>query len=193
MEPERIKYKVSYRNVKYPRLEFKTGELLLVVPCGHNAKALLEKHRAWIVKKNEFIDECLRNSSGREMAERTDEEFKELLYLVVERTSKELDVTVNNVYFRKMRTKWASCSSKRNLTINSLMRHLPKELIEYIVFHEIAHLIEKRHNENFWNIILSRFSNYKDLEKDLFGYWFLIQRVQKTTLDLGGFRAGNRK
>jgi predicted metal-dependent hydrolase len=177
MEPESIKYKVSYRNVKYPRLEFKTGDLLLIVPFGHDAKALSEKHREWIVKKNEFIDECLQRSSDKEIVDRTDEKFKELISLVVRSTSKELDVTVNKIYFRKMRTKWASCSPKRNLTINTLMRHLPKELIEYVVFHEITHLIEKRHSEHFWNIISRRFDSYKDLEKDLFGYWFLIQRV----------------
>jgi len=116
----------------------------------------------------------LRNSSGKEIVEREDEEFKDLIYLIVEKTSSELGAKVNNVYFRKMRTKWASCSNKKNL-------HLPEDLIEYVIFHEIVHLIEKRHNANFWNIILSRFDTYKDLEKDLFEYWFLIQQAKKST------------
>ena len=178
---EGVEYKVSYRKVKYPRLEFKTGELLLILPFGHDPETLLEKHRDWIVKKKGLINGCLRNSSGKEIVEREDEEFKDLIYLIVERISRELDVKVNKVYFRKMRTKWASCSTKKNLTINSLMKHLPEDLIEYVIFHEIAHLIEKRHNANFWNIILSRFDTYRDLEKDLFEYWFLIQQAKKST------------
>lgn len=177
---EGLEYKVSYREVKHPRLEFKTGELLLILPFGHDPEALLEKHRNWIIKKSEFISECLTDSSGKEIVERTDDEFKNLVYSTAERISTELGLKVNNIYFRKMRTKWASCSSKRNLTINSLMKHLPQELIGYIIFHEITHLVEKRHNENFWNIISNRFDNYKEFEKDLFGYWFLIQQSQSS-------------
>lgn len=177
---EGLEYKVSYREVKHPRLEFKTGELLLILPFGHDPEDLLEKHRNWIIKKSEFISECLRDSSGKKIIERTDDVFKNLVYFTVERISTELGLKVNNIYFRKMRTKWASCSSKRNLTINSLMKHLPQELVEYITFHEITHLVEKRHNENFWNIISNRFENYKEFEKDLFGYWFLIQQSKSS-------------
>jgi len=175
MGPDLIKYKVSYRNVKYPRLEFKTGELLLVLPYGQDPKVFLEKHRHWIVKKNKFIRECLNLSSDKEVVKRTDEEFKGLVLPLVEKICKELDLRINKVYFRQMRTKWASCSPRRNLTINKLMRYLPEYLIEYIVFHEITHIIERRHNKRFWGIVAKRFNNYRELEQDLFRYWFLIQ------------------
>jgi len=167
-------YRVSYRNVKYPRLEFKTGELLFVLPFGHKPRALLEKHRGWIFRKIEFIKECLNSSSDKEILERTDNELKSLVYSFVENHSKKLGVEVNNIYFRKMRTKWASCSSKRNLTINRLMKHLPKHLIEYVIYHEIAHTLEKRHNDNFWKTVSKSFNNYQELEKDLFVYWFRV-------------------
>jgi len=155
MGPDLIKYKVSYRNVKYPRLEFKTGELLLVLPYGQDPKVFLEKHRHWIVKKNKFIKKCLNLSSDKEVVKRTDEEFKGLILPLVEKICKELDL--------------------RNLTINKLMRYLPEYLIEYIVFHEITHIIERRHNKRFWGIVAKRFNNYRELEQDLFRYWFLIQ------------------
>jgi predicted metal-dependent hydrolase len=85
-----------------------------------------------------------------------------------------LDVELNNVFFRKMKTKWASCSSRRNLTVNMLMRCLPEHLLEYVVFHEIAHMIEKRHNDKFWKIVSKEFKNYEELEKGLFIYWFRV-------------------
>ncbi len=195
-------YKVSYRNIKYPRLEFKTGELLLILPYGQNPEIILKKHKNWVFKKTKFIKECLRFSSNKEIVKRTDKDFKELVDSLVEGVSKELGLKVNslrklrrasldsehltgyfsngvnNIYFRKMRTKWASCSPKRNLVINTVMKYLPEHLIEYVIFHEIAHIIEKKHNEKFWSIISKRFNNYRDLEKDLFGYWFLIHRSE---------------
>jgi len=56
---------------------------------------------------------------------------------------------------------------------------LPVKLIEYVIFHEIAHLIVKKHNEVFWRIVSQRFKNYKKIEKELFSFWFLIARMAK--------------
>ncbi|MEW6457001.1 MAG: M48 family metallopeptidase [Acidobacteriota bacterium] len=170
-----IRYKTSYRNIKYPRLEFTTGELLLVLPVRLKPDIILEKHKNWIFKKNEFIRECLNLSSNKRLIERSEKEFRTLIEKFVKKISKELSIGLNNIYFRNMKTKWASLSPKRNLTINILMQKLPKYLIKYVIFHEITHLIEKRHNENFWKIVSKRFNNYRNLEKDLFIYWFNIQ------------------
>jgi len=81
---------------------------------------------------------------------------------------------IHKIYFRRMKTKWASCSLKGNLTVNTLMKYLPEELIRYVIFHETAHLIERRHNDRFWGIISQKFGNYEKMEQDLFSYWFLI-------------------
>lgn len=168
-------HEVSYRNVKHPRLEFRTGELLLVLPLDRNPDTVLEKHKVWVRRKKVFIEECLKNSSNKEIVDRTDEEFKDLVHSCIEQASKKLGVEVNKIFFRKMKTKWASCSIKRNLTVNMLMKHLPENLIEYVIFHEATHLIEKKHNDRFWKMVSKRFDNYGKLEKDLFAYWFLVQ------------------
>ena len=75
-----------------------------------------------------------------------------------------------------MKSKWASCSIKKNLTFNTLLRYLPNFLIKYVVFHEITHLKEKKHNERFWKIIKKEFKDYQKKEKELLIYWFLIQK-----------------
>lgn len=166
--------RVSYRNVKYPRLEFKTGELELILPLGHNPAILLRKHRGWILNKTKFIKDCLKSSRDKELVKRPEEEFRNLVYLLVGRASKKLGATVNRIYIRKMRSKWASCSFRRNLTINELLKYLPDELIKYVIFHEIAHIIEKRHSDKFWKIVSKEFNNYQKLERDLFIYWFRV-------------------
>jgi len=167
-------YKVSYRDIKYPRVELKTGKLLFVLPLGHSSDILYEKHRSWIFKKISFIEGCLDSAKNKELVERSDEEFKRLIYKVTEEASINLKVRINKVYFRKMRTKWASLSSSKNLTVNRFMKYLPKYLIGYIIFHELVHVIEKKHNNRFWEIIGERYKNYQKLEKELFEYWFKI-------------------
>jgi predicted metal-dependent hydrolase len=75
-----------------------------------------------------------------------------------------------------MRTKWGSLSQRKNLTINTLLNYLPEELIQYVIFHELTHTQERKHNDEFWNLINQKFKNYQTNEKDLLIYWFLVQR-----------------
>lgn len=176
MVQHNLQYKVSYRDIKYPRLEFTSGELLVILPFGHKPDLLFKKHKGWILKKINFIEECLKDSSNIKIFKRTEKEFKAIIYSVVEKISEELNITLNKLYFRKMKTKWASCSAKRNLTVNMLMRYLPEQLLKYIIFHEIVHIIEKRHNNTFWEIVSKKFVNYQKFERDLFIYWFRVRK-----------------
>ncbi len=86
----------------------------------------------------------------------------------------------NRIFIKKQRTKWASCSSRKNLSFNFWLICLPRELIRYVVCHEITHLKEKRHNAAFWEAVGREFENYKELEKSLFEYWFFIQEYSRS-------------
>ena len=170
----RAPYEVSYRDIKYPRMELRTGRLHLILPPGHVPDVLVKKHKTWISQKEDFIERCLKESSLKKIAKRTDAEFKELLGAGIAASSQRLGVKARKVFIRKMKTKWASLSPKRNLTVNTLMKYLPASLLKYVIFHEMAHLIEKRHNERFWGIISRVFRDYRRLELDLFAYWFKV-------------------
>lgn len=174
MERHKIPYSVSHRAVKYPRLEFNTGRLHVILPFGYKPQTLLEKHWRWIFDKVNFIEGCLKSASNRKMIDSTEEEFRDFIHSLVKRTSKDLGEKVNRIYFRTMRTKWASCSQKRNLTVNLRMRHLPEKLLKYVIFHEIVHLKEKKHNDQFWKLVARRFRDYQHLERELFVYWFKV-------------------
>lgn len=171
-------YDIVYRTIRYPRLEFKTGKLLIVLPQDHkNPDIIVEKHKDWIYTQKSRISTALKNAENKNLVlNRNLEDFKNLVHSLVEKFSNELDLNMNHIFFRKMKSKWGSCSSKRNLTINIHLKYLPKRLIEYVIFHEMIHLIERKHNEQFWRIISRKFEDYEALEKDLFDYWFLIQK-----------------
>jgi hypothetical protein len=179
-----IRYEAVYRDVKYPRLEFKTGDLLLVLPTNYkDHDGLIEKYKDWIYQKNSLIESALKEAQGKSLdLERAEEEFRGLVRSYVEGISHGLELSINKVIFRRMKSKWGSCSSKRNLTINTLLKYLPEDLIEYVIFHELVHLIERKHNEQYWNIVSQKFEDYQEKERDLLVYWFLIQKVIKKRL-----------
>lgn len=167
-------YEISHRNIKYPRLELKTGKPVFILPFGYDPDRFYKEHENWISKKINFVEECLNNGKNKKLIERTDECLKKLVYEMTEKISLDLRVKINKTYFRKMQTKWASLSPLKNLTINMLIKYLPQYLIEYIIFHELVHVIEKKHNARFWKMVEKRYKFYKNLEKELFEYWFKV-------------------
>jgi predicted metal-dependent hydrolase len=176
--PNQTEYTVDYRNVKHPRLEFKTGTLLLILPkSAKDEKQTLEKYKKWIQKKELAIRNALEEAQTKNLnLDRTDKELRSLIETLAKNYQTRLNTKINKIYFKKMKTKWASHSHNGNLTVNTLMKYLPEDLIEYVTYHEITHSIERKHNERFWNIITKRFRDYPTKEKELFTYWFLIQR-----------------
>jgi predicted metal-dependent hydrolase len=175
--PEATEYTVEYRNVKHPRLEFKTGTLLMILPkTGWTPQQVLEKYGGWITRKQATINTAIQQAIEKTIVNtRTEKMLKTLVNRYAEAAQKDLNTRIKKIYFKKMKTKWASHSQNNNLTINTLLRFLPEDLISYIVYHEIAHNIERKHNENFWNLINKKCPDHNTKENDLLTYWFLIQ------------------
>lgn len=172
-----IDYSVVRRQIKYPRLELKTGSLILVVPAGFkDPEKLIDEHEDWIYEKISVIKESQERSKGKNLnLERNEDELRAFLIYKIDIYARELNVNPKTVTLRKMKSKWGSCSPKKNMNFNKILKYLPEELIQYVVFHEMTHLKEKKHGKEFWDIISRKFDDYEEKEKELMDYWFLIQ------------------
>lgn len=170
-------YRIIHRNIKYPRLELKTGNLILIVPHGYkDPEKLIEEHENWIKNKIIFINESKERSKDNKLNyKRNEDELRTLIHKNIDIFSNELEVKPNQVKLRIMKSKWGSCSSKKNMNFNKLLKYIPDDLIQYVVLHEITHLKENKHNQEFWNIISEFIKDYKRKEEELMDYWFLIQ------------------
>ncbi len=61
-----------------------------------------------------------------------------------------MHVKVDRVFVQKMKTKWGSCNpAKRSIRLNTDLAKKPHEYLEYIVVHEMVHLLERHHNDRF--------------------------------------------
>jgi len=80
---------------------------------------------------------------------------------------KKLKVKPNRIQIRKMRNKWSSCSSKGNMTFNSELTMLPKEIAEYAIVHELLHLIVPNHGRTFKVLLSAYLPNWKELHSKL--------------------------
>jgi hypothetical protein len=183
-----ICYDVIREKIRNPRLEFKKGRLRLIVPIGYQEhEQIIHRHRRWIYNRHSWMTEMLAGAGNIQLEpDRPEEDLRLLVRRMVASLSNELEVAPRAVRFRKMRAKWGSCSSKGNLNFNTHIRYLPEDLIEYIVFHEMVHLIELNHGPVFRSYISARFSDHKVYDKRLSAYWFLIQEHVSTINSCAG-------
>jgi len=95
---------------------------------------------------------------------------KEKLVKVTEKYSDIMKLFPEKLYFRKSKTKWASCAASNKITFNPEVMKLSSSLIEYVVVHELAHIRYKNHSKDFWALVKKFMSDYQKKEEILRGF-----------------------
>lgn len=71
----------------------------------------------------------------------------------------------NRISIRNQKTRWGSCSLKKNLNFNWRIILLPDNLRDYLIIHELCHLKEMNHSLNFWKLVQEKVKDYKTRRK----------------------------
>jgi len=172
------------RQVKYPRLELKTGSPVLIMPKNTNLEpsVILGCHESWLEKKVEFVEKVKNKYKNYKVYKRSDDELRNLVKKFVDDFLPIIKIKPLKINFRYLKTKWGSCSRKRRLCFNLALKYLPTSLVRYVVFHEMTHLIIPNHKKGFWTYLKKEFENPESCEEKLYGYWFLINKDQNNEI-----------
>lgn len=79
--------------------------------------------------------------------------------------SSQLNLNFNRISIKNHRSRWGSCSLKKNLNFNVLLSALPSGVIDYVIVHELSHLLELNHSERFWELVRSNCPTYEENRK----------------------------
>jgi hypothetical protein len=71
---------------------------------------------------------------------------------------------ISNIRLKYNSSNWGSCSSKGNLNFSTRVLLLPKSVREYVIIHEMCHLIQMNHSDKFWKEVAKRCRDYKKAE-----------------------------
>jgi len=87
---------------------------------------------------------------------------------LVEKWEARLGVKVSAYFLQRMKTKWGGCTpSTRTIRLNTELAKKPKDLLEYIVVHEMAHMIEPTHSERFTALLDQHYPTWREARAEL--------------------------
>ena len=122
--------KVNEENVT-PTVELKHNQMILTVRPG-----------AGFEKREAVVSAWYR------------EQLKNTLMPLLTKWEPLLGVKANSIIIRRMKTKWGSCNPHtRNIHLNSELAKKPRECLEYVIVHELVHLLEPSHNARFVSLM----------------------------------------
>ena len=111
------------------------------------------------------------SNAGRR-AEIIHEWHKSLLHKIVppliKKWEPKLKVKVSRYFLQRMKTKWGSCNHRAgHIRLNTELVKKPKDLLEYVIVHEMAHLIEPVHSERFIAVLHEHYPSWREARAEL--------------------------
>jgi len=100
-----------------------------------------------------LIPPKLANQGGNVLIKWYMERAQQKIPSKVKHHAKQLGVEYRNINITNSQFRWGSCSAQKSLNFNWRLIKAPMSVLDYVVIHELAHLIEANHTERFWNIV----------------------------------------
>lgn len=87
---------------------------------------------------------------------------------IIRRWQPKLGVEVRGYFLQRMKTKWGSCNHRKgHIRLNTELVKKPKDLLEYVIVHEMVHLIEPTHSERFIGILDEKYPTWREARGEL--------------------------
>ena len=143
-----------------PRKEFVSGETVLYL--GRNYRLEIQKGSEESIR---FLGKFIVTGASPDRAAKLFREWyldkaKKKLVPRVKLHARNLGVQFNKVMVSELKYRWGSCTPHDNLNFNWKLIKAPVVVIDYVIVHELAHLLEQNHTAGFWNIVQVQVPGY---------------------------------
>ena len=182
---EHIKYILKKRKdwisekIAFYKANYKT--LMKEYVSGENFKYLGKNYRLKIIQSDDecvklqrgYIQIFIKNKGNLEKKKKLLNDWYHLkaenyFKKIIAKYSSIVNVDIQNIRIRQMKTRWGSCnSSKSYINLNSELIKKPSNAIEYVIFHELAHLIHSNHSREFYNYLSTYMPDWKKRKEQL--------------------------
>ena len=168
-----MEYELIRSDRKTLGIQIREGRLIVRAPrraSKGEIERFLDRHRAWI--ESHLAESRAKEAAKASVPRLTPEELRELATRALEVIPRRvahyaplIGVQYGRITIRNQRTRWGSCSSKKNLNFNCLLMLAPPEVTDSVVVHELCHLKEMNHSRRFYAEVLRVFPDYPKWDK----------------------------
>ena len=167
-----MEYKLIYSDRKSISASVKGGVLTVRAPRFAPRELIdgfLEKHKKWIEEHLRLEESRLERSDSLTPSQILDLKRSARSYLKekTEYFSKIMGLKYSRITITSATTRFGSCSSKGNICYSYRLMLYPEAAREYVVVHELAHLVEMNHSKRFYAIIEKYLPDYKERKRML--------------------------
>lgn len=168
--------KIRDRMLAQPRQskrEYVSGEACYLWGKPHMLQVIYEGSRYRIERKpNRIIMHAPKGATeenrGKALTEWYRAEMKRILPQILAQCENRIGVEVNTCNIKYMRTRWGSCNiEEKRILLNLQLVHKPIECLEYVVTHELVHLLEKNHTNRFRALVEKYCPNWQEAKRML--------------------------
>ncbi|MFZ1292522.1 MAG: SprT family zinc-dependent metalloprotease [Melioribacteraceae bacterium] len=174
-----IQNKINH-NQKYPfdkqTKEFVSGESLLYLGKNYKLYITDDPVDGVVFDSKFFINKLNQRNANKLFKEWYLDSASKIIIPKVKSIAKEIGVKYNSLNILDLKYRWGSCTPKDNIHFNWRLIKAPMNVIEYIIVHELTHLLESNHTTEFWNRVSAQLPNYDKAKRWLKEYGFELER-----------------
>ena len=137
-----------------------------------NARNFFESRIDWIKTRTNEMKMQLKKAKS--LASIDKQEARKILESRISQLAGKYGFEYNRISIRKQKTRWGSCSTKDNISLNMNLLHLPKELMDYVLLHELVHTRIKSHGKDFWHELDKVIPDSKKIDRKLKEYQYCL-------------------
>jgi predicted metal-dependent hydrolase len=153
--------------VSYSRLNLADGEAISVLGETYFIKIIesklkrpkisIKENHLMIERNVDALNEEIKSALQKYFISISKDLFIEKVYFYAGKYGFEY----NKIAVKTVRSKWGSCSSKKNLNFDWKLIFCPANIMDYVIIHEICHLKEMNHSSRFWDLVAKECPDYK--------------------------------
>ena len=144
---------------------------LIFLPSKNEAVVICKTPTQIIVKTGQdFHSEAVQNKIRSACESALKVQCEKLLRYRVNQLSNRFKIEYKDLRFRKLTSRWGSCSSDQKITLNIYLIQLPWDFIDYVISHELVHILHMNHSHQFWTTLENYLPGSNKLRKALRNY-----------------------
>ena len=168
----KVKSKMK-KQERQSKREYVSGESHYVWGKLYRLQVIHQDGKSNIVKTPTKLIMTIPEDTSRESRERLmnnwyRKELVRVLESVIPSCEEKARIYGNEYKIKNMKTKWGSCNiDKKTIWINLQLAKKPIECLEYVLFHELIHFIERNHTDMFYSLMEKLYPTYRDVKNSL--------------------------